>query len=287
MIDINKQRGRLALLSYHHLTHPPQHTHTHTLQDKKKPTGTDDIDSPLPSPDAATRRAADKRFTAAISSLTANSEDELWVRLDNAYLTESKTKKLCEALKANTHVLSIDLSGNNLGTAAVVALCSTLSSSSAAPDLIELRLMDNPVGETGLDAIKELAKVRKTLKVETGASTTPVAVAAPTQSPQQQQEVASSTSATSAATTTTAAATAATAAATTSSGKSNIVSKFFQVGNDDDGEDGGDAGGGGASGDGQGGGYADNDTSMGLVPEHMSALLWDKVSAILFIYYVY
>lgn len=75
-------------------------------------------------------------------------------------------KKICAALQKNTTVLSLDLSHNLITDAGVLHLCKALQEG-AAPDLIELKMHDNiGVNDVGLEALKDLQSVRKTIRVE-------------------------------------------------------------------------------------------------------------------------
>jgi hypothetical protein len=66
--------------------------------------------------------------------------------------------------------LSLDLSDNDLTDQGVSTLCDALRDG-AAPDLIELKLLDNPrVTVEGLDALKALEKCRKNVRTDTGSS---------------------------------------------------------------------------------------------------------------------
>jgi hypothetical protein len=219
--------------------------------------GATTLDSLTQSPDAAARRSATKRFNEAVSSLSANNDDELWVQLSNLYIDDTKAEKLCDALQKNTHVLSLDLTNNELGDAGVVALCDALSTG-AAPDLITLRLQDNAgITKQGMDAIHELNKTRKSIKIETG--TTPKLPSSPTASGHGGSSSGGGLTKTS---------------NNQSLGNSEFVRKYFQVGNDDDDDDedndnGVDTGSGGV--------HGEDGTMGGMDPEQLSALLWDKV----------
>ena len=128
-------------------------------------------------PDAAARRTAERRFAEAVALLLADSEDALWVRLDEALVGDDRVPALCSGLEASKHVLSLDLSANPLTGAGVAALCSALASG-AAPDLIELRLRGVDLGEEGAAAVEGLHVTRKTLRVETGELALPPPAAA-------------------------------------------------------------------------------------------------------------
>ena len=212
-------------------------------------------DSQQSTPDAAARRAATKRFNEAVTSLSSNSDDDLWVQLNSMYIDDSKAQKLCDALQKNTHVISIDLTGNDLSDAGVHALCNVLATG-AAPDLITLRLQDNPgISKEGIDAIHELIKTRKSIKIETGTSPKPTSPSS-TSNKTNNNTLAGNN------------------ATNQSLGNSDFVRKYFQVGNDDDdGDDPDGDGGGGAN----GGGNGEEGALGGMDPEQLSALLWDKV----------
>ena len=106
-----------------------------------------------------------KVFRAALHSLSSNSADALWVRLDNCMIGDDELKSLCDALRKNTHILSLDLSDNDFTDAGAHALSKCLMEG-AAPDLIELLMRNNDIGEEGMEAIAELARARKVLKVD-------------------------------------------------------------------------------------------------------------------------
>lgn len=171
-------------------------------------------------------------------------------------MTDAKAKKLCTALEKNTHALSLDLSNNDLGNAGVKAICAVLAAG-AAPDLIELRLLDNPIGEEGLEAVKELEKARKTLRIETGSTPPVVPIPVPPSAPKGPSPITSSPN-----------------GAGEGSGEnksladSAIVRKYFQVGNDDGEVEDEEV----ATGEG-----VESEAGGGMDPEQLSALLWDKV----------
>jgi hypothetical protein len=162
------------------------------------------------------------------------------------YIDDSKAEKLCAALKKNTHVLSLDLTNNELGDPGVLSLCDALSTG-AAPDLITLRLQDNDgITKEGIEAIHELTKTRKSIKVETGI--TPKPSSSPPSSPQNAAPSGGLTKTSN----------------NQSLGNSEFVKKYFQVGNEGEDDD-GDV-------------VDDGTTQGGMDPEQLSALLWDKVS---------
>jgi Leucine Rich repeat len=184
------------------------------------------------------------------------------------YIDDSKAEKLCDALKKNTHVLSLDLTNNELSDVGVHALCDALSTG-AAPDLITLRLQDNAgITKNGIEAIHELAKTRKSIKIETGSTPKPSPpMASSSQINSTKTAAASGSNTTAGGLTKT--------SSNQSLGNSEFVRKYFQVGNDDeDADEGGDGDGDG----GNGGGSGEDGMMGGMDPEQLSALLWDKVS---------
>jgi hypothetical protein len=46
--------------------------------------------------------------------LSSNDEDGMWIKLTNCFLQDAKLRKLCDAMKRNTQVTSIDLSSNRI-----------------------------------------------------------------------------------------------------------------------------------------------------------------------------
>lgn len=188
-----------------------------------------------------------------MTSLSSDSEDDLWVQLSNVYIDDSKAEKLCAALQKNTHVLSIDLTKNEITDTGVFSLCNALSTG-AAPDLITLRLQDNDkITKEGIEAIHELMKTRKSIKVETGITPKPSSAPSSSSSPQNLAPPGGLTKTSN----------------NQSLGNSEFVKKYFQVGNDDDIDEEIDLT---DEADEQDG------TMGGMDPEELSALLWDKVS---------
>lgn len=216
----------------------------YTMQKKKSLDSESSSEGSAPRPDAAARRAANQRFSDAVASLASNSDDDLWVRLAGAMVTDDKVDALCAALEKNTHVLSLDLSDNELTDVGVEKLCNTLRSG-AAPDLIELLLRDNTaIGAIGTDALKALSGSRKSLRVESGASAPP---APPPGAASGGKD----------------------ASLSGSLRDSAIVRKYFQVGNDEDeGESRGEL---------AGSEQSAGDENGGLDAEQLSVLLWDQV----------
>ncbi|KAL4431459.1 hypothetical protein ABPG75_006715 [Micractinium tetrahymenae] len=129
--------------------------------------------SAQPPVDPAARKEGERRFQEAVDHLSHNSEDGMWVKLGGCHLADGKLKKLCEALKANTTVISIDLSDNHLTDEGAKLLAAALRDG-RAPDLIDLDLKDNPqIKDEGSSALEELQQHRKTLRVYLGASQPP------------------------------------------------------------------------------------------------------------------
>ncbi|KAL4421761.1 hypothetical protein ABPG77_009744 [Micractinium sp. CCAP 211/92] len=123
-----------------------------------------------PPVDPALKKESERRFQEAVDQLSHNSEDGMWIKLGGCHLADGKMKKLCEALKANTTVISIDLSDNQLSDEGAKLLAAALRDG-RAPDLIDLDLKDNPqIKEAGSTALEELQQHRKTLRVCLGAS---------------------------------------------------------------------------------------------------------------------
>lgn len=112
----------------------------------------------------AARREADKRFNETIALISADSEDALWVRLNDIHIDDSKAQRLCDALRRNTHMLSLDLSeSSQLPEAAIQAVCDALRDGGAS-DLIELKV---PVlTPDGMKAVREVEKARKNVRVQ-------------------------------------------------------------------------------------------------------------------------
>ena len=187
------------------------------------------------------------------------------MRLDNSNITDAKTNKLCNALEKNTHALSLDLSNNNLGDAGAKALCAVLSTG-AAPDLIDLCLRDNPIGEEGLKAIKDLEKSRKSLKIVTGMTPppTPIPPFGASKGPSPVMPAPGDSNSTATGSSNAYSANNNNNNSNKSLGDSAIVKKYFQVGNDENDEVDDEV--------------EDMEGEGGIDPEQLSALLWDKVS---------
>lgn len=66
--------------------------------------------------------------------------------------------QLLEAMKGNSSVTSVDLSGNHISDEGAQAIAAVLSSASHAKELIELDLRDNPLTITGLTCLVSQAK---------------------------------------------------------------------------------------------------------------------------------
>ncbi|GLC44160.1 hypothetical protein PLESTB_000901600 [Pleodorina starrii] len=113
----------------------------------------------------AQKAEAEKRFTAALDACRNNSE--MWVKLAQCNIFDSKAKKLADLLKSNTCITSLDLSGNSISDEGAQALASMLGAS-GAPELIELDLRDNPLSPAGTQALEAVSKARKQLVVKLG-----------------------------------------------------------------------------------------------------------------------
>ncbi|DBA84663.1 hypothetical protein WJX77_003902 [Trebouxia sp. C0004] len=120
-------------------------------------------------PSAAEKADADRRIATAVRQLKSNDEDEIWVKLSQCHLHDSKAKQISEALQKNKFLTSLDLSSNRITDGGAEALVAVLSHG-AAPELIYLDLRGNPLTEAGTTALAGLMKSRKQLTVETGPS---------------------------------------------------------------------------------------------------------------------
>lgn len=120
-------------------------------------------------PSTAEKSEADRRIATAVRQLKSNDEDEIWVKLSQCHLRDSKAKQISEALQQNKFLTSLDLSSNRITDGGAEALVAVLSHG-AAPELIYLDLRGNPLTEAGTSALAGLMKSRKQLTVETGPS---------------------------------------------------------------------------------------------------------------------
>ena len=84
----------------------------------------------------------DPIIAKTISGIKSNDEDLLWVRLNSRMINDEIVSLLCEALDANTHILSLDVSDNDITETGMVALCECLAGGGAR-DLIELDVRKN------------------------------------------------------------------------------------------------------------------------------------------------
>lgn len=102
-----------------------------------------------------------------IDSIQKNEDDVLWVQLDSCGMDDGDVENLCSALKNNTHVLSLDVSGNVITDTGIVSLCNCLREGGAT-DLIELNVRNQQAsfGDQGADALREMMDVRRVIKVE-------------------------------------------------------------------------------------------------------------------------
>lgn len=114
------------------------------------------------------RREGEKAFNAALKAISSNSEDALWVRLDGCMIEDHHISRLCAALENNTHILSLDLSGNQITDEGVFQICDCLAQG-AAPDLIELSMRNIMIETDGEKSITNLTKKRKVLRVDVSA----------------------------------------------------------------------------------------------------------------------
>lgn len=115
------------------------------------------------------RREGEKALNAALKSISSNSEDALWVRLDECMIEDHHISRLCAALENNTHILSLDLSGNQITDEGVFQICDCLAQG-AAPDLIELNMRNILIESDGEKSIANLIKMRKVLRVNVSAA---------------------------------------------------------------------------------------------------------------------
>ena len=87
-------------------------------------------------------QCVDPIVAKTIASIKSNDEELLWVRLNSRMMNDETVTLLCEALDANTHVLSLDVSDNDITETGMVALCECLAGGGAR-DLIELDVRKN------------------------------------------------------------------------------------------------------------------------------------------------
>ncbi len=109
----------------------------------------------------------DATIRSVIDSIQKNEDDVLWVQLNSCGMDDGDVEKLCAALKTNTHVLSLDVSGNVITEMGIVALCDCLKGGGAT-DLIELNVKNQQVSleDKGADALRSMMDVRRVIKVE-------------------------------------------------------------------------------------------------------------------------
>lgn len=109
----------------------------------------------------------DATIRAAIDSIQKNEEDALWIQLNSCGMDDGDVEKLCAALKNNTHVLSLDVSGNVITDTGIMTLCDCLKDGGAT-DLIELNVKNQQVSleDEGIDALRGMMDVRRVIKVE-------------------------------------------------------------------------------------------------------------------------
>ncbi|WPT13154.1 hypothetical protein PSENEW3_00000998 [Picochlorum sp. SENEW3] len=109
----------------------------------------------------------DAAIRTAIDSIQKNEEDALWIQLNSCGMDDGDVEKLCAALKNNTHVLSLDVSGNVITDTGIVALCDCLKEGGAT-DLIELNVKNQQMSleDEGIEALRGMMDVRRVIKVE-------------------------------------------------------------------------------------------------------------------------
>ena len=83
-----------------------------------------------------------RRLRSCLSLLHANDEDTLWVSLSACHINDEHVGLICSALEHNTHVLSLDLSANDISSAGFEALSACLVNGGGL-DMIELDLRGN------------------------------------------------------------------------------------------------------------------------------------------------
>lgn len=133
----------------------------------KKPKEDGDKDT-LPSPSEELMlpvEESDARYTAAIEALRANDEMCMWVQLPRCRLTDKKARKLCDAMRENHTVTSIDVSDNFISDDGARSLAALLASG-AVPDLIALNVRGNPLSEKGKGALGSMRHARKLVKID-------------------------------------------------------------------------------------------------------------------------
>ncbi|EFJ50595.1 hypothetical protein VOLCADRAFT_103810 [Volvox carteri f. nagariensis] len=113
----------------------------------------------------AQKAEAEKRFAAALDACRGSTE--MWVKLAHCNIFDAKAKKLADALRTNSCITCLDLSGNNISDEGAQALAAMLSAS-GAPELIELDLRDNPLTPAGTQAMEAVFRARKQLVVKLG-----------------------------------------------------------------------------------------------------------------------
>ena len=117
-----------------------------------------------------------RRLRSCLSLLHANDEDTLWVSLSACHINDEHVGLICSALERNTHVLSLDLSANDISSAGFEALSACLVRG-GGQDMIELDLRGNKQlreaeegsGEPVSAALETLRRERRVLNVLVGA----------------------------------------------------------------------------------------------------------------------
>lgn len=133
---------------------------------KDKDDGDKNPAAPSPSDDLMLPvEEADARYTAAIEALRANDDMCMWVQLPRCRLNDKKARKLCDAMRDNRTVTSIDVSDNFISDEGAESLTRLLASG-AAPDLISLNVRGNPLSEKGKVALASVRHTRKLVKID-------------------------------------------------------------------------------------------------------------------------
>ena len=93
-------------------------------------------------PETTASSSVPRRLRSCLSLLHANDEDTLWVSLSACHINDEHVGLICSALEHNTHVLSLDLSANDISIAGFEALSACLVNGGGL-DMIELDLRGN------------------------------------------------------------------------------------------------------------------------------------------------
>lgn len=111
----------------------------------------------------------DRRFNAAVKQCKHGDGDDIWVKLQQCHLRDSKARQISDALQKNSFVTSLDLSSNRITDAGTEALAAMLTAG-GAPELIFLDLRGNALTDAGTQSMAKVMKSRKQLTVELGPS---------------------------------------------------------------------------------------------------------------------